>query len=416
MPRKEFFFHIVLSLLTVLIVIGILKACCLFIVYGKGIYLQEIDPSYYATLTAKDPPYQFRRDFYQFHPATGWAQTPDNEGWFRGFSYPRAEFRIPVKINSQGFHSREEFIPDPQKLRIAVLGDSFVQALQVKEEENLTSRLQENFSADGIKTQVFNFGLSSIGTAHEYKIFQADVLKVQPQIVLLLFFPNDLIDDSPFYSHESNVLVPEYVLKSDGGVEVLDFTARESDHIVTYEFSSGRQQTENKALFFKHFLFPELFDLLSKDRYGPLDDYSAAFDVYKKEYPAELKDSLSVTVKLLKQMHAECVSRNIKFFVVLVPAKEQAEPGTWDHYLRLRSRILDENQFDIAMPQKQMKQSLTGTAIPVLDLLADFQKESRQKVLYYREDLHFNPQGHDLAAKAITEFLYQNDSTLRRTP
>src|SRR5262245_12625129 len=60
-------------------------------------------------------------------PRLGWMHKPNSE-----FVYERSEFRVPVRFSSAGLRDREyPFAKPPGTLRIAWLGDSFVEALQV---------------------------------------------------------------------------------------------------------------------------------------------------------------------------------------------------------------------------------------------------------------------------------------------
>src|SRR5882762_11021308 len=64
--------------------------------------------------------------FFQPDERLGLRLRPNAEGWFR------SEGEAFVKINSTGFHDRERSIAKAEgTLRIAVLGDSMIEAMQV---------------------------------------------------------------------------------------------------------------------------------------------------------------------------------------------------------------------------------------------------------------------------------------------
>ena len=102
--------------------------------------------------------------FTYFNPSmvdqdVGYALRPGAEGWWKreGLTY--------VKINSDGFHDREHTIAKPpDTFRIAVLGDSFVEAFQVPAEKAFWSvlerKLQECPPAGKSKVEVLSFGVS----------------------------------------------------------------------------------------------------------------------------------------------------------------------------------------------------------------------------------------------------------------
>src|SRR5438105_14538591 len=102
--------------------------------------------------------------FYTFDEQMGWTLRPGVSGWFK------KEGRAYVVINSAGLRDREH---DKQKpahtYRVAIIGDSFAEALQVPLEETFWHLLEGELAAcpalAGRQIEVLNFGVSSYGTA-----------------------------------------------------------------------------------------------------------------------------------------------------------------------------------------------------------------------------------------------------------
>src|SRR6185436_5246070 len=101
-------------------------------------------------------------EFYSLDYSRGYALRPETEGWFRreGVAY--------VRINSDGLRDREHSIAKPQDVvRIALLGDSYAEALSVAEQETFWSvmerKLQECGAFAGKRVEVLNFGVSGYG-------------------------------------------------------------------------------------------------------------------------------------------------------------------------------------------------------------------------------------------------------------
>ena len=411
---KKLFFYLILLVMLAAFIFIVAEYFARYMVYEQGKYLSIIDHTYYSKLTEKDPPYQFEKRFYTFDTNCGWLQTPANRGIFRGFTYPKAEFRNKIEINSLGFRSSSEYGIDRNKVRIAMLGDSFLQALQVSEKESLPKVIEHELLSSHQDVRVYNFGVSSTGTVHQYQIFFNKALKIKPDIVILLFFPNDLIDNSPHYQHESNMLIPRYAQEPDGSVSIKDFSdTPPADVQIKYRFASGkptalRTTIENIGNFAQkkcHLVFLKFFSLFISDMFIPTSDYDASFDVYKKEYPEFLKESVITTVRLIKQLDSFCKVNGIKFLVVFIPAKEQFNQRDWDAYVRTQRRILKKDMFDTDIPTTVMKNALTELKIHNLDLLPLFKKSYKNENLYYAKDLHFNPKGHQRAGEIIAKFL-----------
>ena len=125
-------------------------------------------------------------NFWQEDAHVGIMHKPDMEG-----TYARKEFSTYIKINSAGFRGNEwPLDKDPNTTRIAVLGDSFVEAFQVPVEKSFPYLLEEilNNSSAGRRYEVLNFGMGSIGTDQEYLILKNYALKYDPDIVILAFY------------------------------------------------------------------------------------------------------------------------------------------------------------------------------------------------------------------------------------
>lgn len=76
------------------------------------------------------------------------------------------------EINSAGFRDREHSLENPQGvIRVAVLGDSYIEALQVPVEAMFASVLERELAERGAGTnqrfEVLSFGVSGFGTAQE---------------------------------------------------------------------------------------------------------------------------------------------------------------------------------------------------------------------------------------------------------
>ena len=147
----------------------------------------------------------------------GWRFTPGHDYWhFKENDHP-----ISGTINRMGWRDVERTREKPPgTLRVAVIGDSFVEALQVEldstfcriAERDLTERL-------GRPVEVMNFGRSGTTTSEQLLILESDVLPCDPDIVTLLFVPdNDIADIAPATALDP--MRPFYRERSDGTLEL----------------------------------------------------------------------------------------------------------------------------------------------------------------------------------------------------
>jgi lysophospholipase L1-like esterase len=155
--------------------------------------------------------------FYQPDAHLGSVLRPGVQDWFR------SEGRSWVAINGDGMRDREHQIRKPAgTFRIAVLGDSMSEALQVPMERNfsavLQNRLQGCPALGGKQTEALNFGVSGYGTAQELIMLQQRAWKYEPDLVLLAMFPgNDIRNNSAALNHEPSA--PYYLLR-EGKLEL----------------------------------------------------------------------------------------------------------------------------------------------------------------------------------------------------
>ena len=100
-------------------------------------------------------------------------------------------------INSHGFRDYERSYEKPKDtFRILVLGDSYVEALQVALQDSFTAILEKtlNENSTSTKFEVLNLGQSGFGTADEYMRYLNFGVQYSPDLVLLAFLTgNDFL-------------------------------------------------------------------------------------------------------------------------------------------------------------------------------------------------------------------------------
>ena len=104
-------------------------------------------------------------EFYATDERRGFALRPGAAGWYRkeGAAY--------VRVNSDGLRDREHAREKPpDTFRVAVVGDSYAEALQVEQEAAFWAVMERRLQAcaaqfaGGRRVEVINFGVSGYGT------------------------------------------------------------------------------------------------------------------------------------------------------------------------------------------------------------------------------------------------------------
>jgi hypothetical protein len=134
-------------------------------------------------------------EFYEPDQIRGYGLRPGSQGWYR------KEGRSYVRINSDGLRDQEHSLIKPaDTLRLALLGDSYAEALAVPIEQAfwsvMKSKLDECDAASGKAIEIINFGVSGYGTAQELLTLREKVWKYSPDVVMLAVTTNNDVADN----------------------------------------------------------------------------------------------------------------------------------------------------------------------------------------------------------------------------
>src|SRR5438093_12171273 len=161
-------------------------AACLLIFMGLGLGIVAFEFSVRLFFPVSD-------FLWQWDPVIGMKLIPGK----RGRAVQRHIFDTPIQVNSVGFRDREHPVAKPSCVRrIVLLGDSFLEAIQVPFEQSVSSVLERRLNERSKTTEVINFGVSGFGTAREYLALREYGLRYKPDLVLLFFVGNDVSDNS----------------------------------------------------------------------------------------------------------------------------------------------------------------------------------------------------------------------------
>src|SRR5205814_6063672 len=123
------------------------------------------------------------------------------------------DFAVTEQTNSLGFVDREPpAAKAPGVFRILVLGDSFVEALQVPTRQKfhvlLEDMLAQRFPDRRFETVAL--GRSGVGSAAELAFYQTFGRQLDPDLVVLVFVDNDFADNAPLLASVNYGWHPEH--------------------------------------------------------------------------------------------------------------------------------------------------------------------------------------------------------------
>src|ERR1041385_8008249 len=181
---------------------------------GFGLLMTEV----FLRVIGYSAPLFYQPDYYR-----GVVLRPNVAG-----TYQR-EGRNYVSINSAGLRDREHTIAKPSDtIRIALLGDSYCEALQVPLEQTfwwqLPQRLEGCEQFKGKHVEIINFGVSGYGTAQELITLRQKVWQYSPDIVMLVMTTNNDFSDNVRELKQANH-IPYFYYRGDQLVEDESFRA-----------------------------------------------------------------------------------------------------------------------------------------------------------------------------------------------
>jgi hypothetical protein len=123
----------------------------------------------------------------------GWREVPGLHWTWAGFYWYAADFSVKVQTNRTGFRDFDrEYVKPAGVKRVAALGDSFIEAVQVPFEKTATQLLERRLNAPQAqaagspqKWEVLNFGTSSFGVGQFLLTWEQEARRYSPDYVVV---------------------------------------------------------------------------------------------------------------------------------------------------------------------------------------------------------------------------------------
>lgn len=320
-----------------------------------------------------------------------------------------AEREVRIKTNAEGYVGKDYPVEKPPgKKRIAILGDSYVAALQVDVEQNFSSQLEGKLK----DTEVLNFGVGGQGTVEELLRYEAYVKKYQPDLVVLVFYPNDF-ENNQYYvpikekiTAEGPILVEAANANNKAGRR--DIKIWLMDHSYLVRFLDAR--VKQNAVLFKIAIATGLQHqgILG----APENGIHPSFFIFEQQPKPEVTEVFEFTTSVLEVFSVRAKENSSEFLVVYFPQADQVDENLWTSKNESLPQ-LREYEWDLDGPNTYLKSKLDIMNIPFLDFTPIFREhyKSTSTWIYNGGGGHLNPNGHAL----VTEELKQRTELLLRT-
>ena len=332
-----------------------------------------------------------------------------------------AEDRQFVQINSRGFRDRERSYDKlANTLRIAVLGNSWTEALQVPVDKTYTADLENDLEAHGCfapkHVEVLNFGVAGYSTAQELLTLQKIVWNYHPDVVLLAFYPardiannlrelNNAVnpEQSPYYVYRQDHLVLDDSFRSLPVLEKrqillqsLRYRVEEQSRLLQ---AVGALRTVGRT---------RVAMLDAKQKANSAGVAGLEYTIYAPPTDAIMQSAWKVTEGLLLLMRDEVQSHGAEFRIVTLATRPQVIPDRGKQ-LEFMHKV---GVSDLAYADDRIRQFGAREGIPVINLapsLSEF-AQTHQAYLngFNRVNIgtgHWNETGHRVAAETIAHEL-----------
>jgi hypothetical protein len=343
----------------------------------------------------------------------GFRRNPDSEGF-----YKTNEFNNYIKFNAYGWNDVERSIAKPDNtFRIIVLGDSYVEGLQVAREQTFTHKLETLLNNSGRKKryEVINMGVGGYGTTQELLLLKDRGLEFEPDLVILsLLTGNDIRNNSIFLDQSTKnwkkAFRPYIELSKDTsilhlpGSKGLSKISRAGwkywlfDNFMLIKFIHKRlSRIEGCAKLMVKYGF------LAKSTYLNMTGIPVDYQIYLSNTEDEWEKAWTTTEYLLNEMKKILNERNIPFVVMIVTNREQIYREDWMQILKSYPEM-QEKKWDLSIPDKRVASILNKLGIDYISLKPFFQQKAKAKAhkrLHYKNDGHWTAEGHALGAKLL---------------
>jgi hypothetical protein len=351
-----------------------------------------------------------RGSFWKQLHGYGWLHYPGIEGrWFDD----HGEFSVDVKMSSHGLRDVEHDYEKPAgTFRILVLGDSYMEAVQVELEQIFARQLERELGARGRRVEVINASASDWGTDNELVYLREEGWRYSPDLVLLAFTTaNDVRNNSVVLNQRvpnPNPWKPTFTVAADGKLVFHPMPALPPPEPLVPPRPWWRR---SRALsFFANRIGPFLSspEPATGAPAAKTNDYARTLPadmlVYAPDPPPEVDEAWRVTKALLLEMKNDAREHGARFAMVLVD-------GPWTYYDAWWQLMTMWDQqarsWNPARPNEVLGEFAHEAGIESLDLRTAFTAKKSEERLYFEFDPHWTPAGHRLAAQAAAGFLVE---------
>ncbi len=303
------------------------------------------------------------------------------------------DVNVQFRINSQGMRADVDYAYEKPagKLRILSLGDSFTAGYEVEVEDCFSSVLERELIAKGYDVEVLNAGVSGYSTAEECLYLERELLKYDPDVVLVSYYTNDPRDNfrsGLFELGDDDTLVQV----KDAYVPM----GKLANFLNTNFLFSFLSEHSNAFALLKDTATQKLKQRMVEETVESIDT-DEEIDASKLQGRVRSGQGISypsrLTAAIYERIYANLRARGIPLVIQAIPHTRTAEDGTLEFVNSFPIRAFDTQREGIVLvPSSHALRTYLGV----------------EQLYYHRSNKHWTPLAHNVAGKAIAELIDAN--------